>query len=91
MSVEITRTETWRDGKNVITIDFSDTVNGFGFRMSLNGKSDHGWTWHRPPNGGGTERVEMADDGTFYAYFGPYWEWHFPIDTVVHLVPCKKA
>jgi hypothetical protein len=90
MSVEITSTETWRDGKNVITIDFSNTVTGYGFRMSVNGKSEHGFTWHHPPHGGGTEVVEGNDKDDYYAYFGPYWEWNFPINTVVKLVKLTK-
>jgi hypothetical protein len=86
----ITSTETYCDGANVITVDFSNTASGFGMRMSVNGQSDHGWTWHNPPRGGGTELVEGNDAEGYYAWFGPFWEWHFPIDTVVKLVKLTK-
>jgi hypothetical protein len=89
--VEVTSTETWRDGDNVITIDFSDTTNGFGMRMSVNGKSEHGFTWHHPPHGGGTELIEGDDEVGHYAWFSEYWSSYFPLNTVVRLTPIQKA
>jgi len=49
MEIQITNSQTWRDGRNVITVETSNTERAFGMRMLVNGKSDHGWVFHNPP------------------------------------------
>jgi hypothetical protein len=86
---KITSSIAYRDGENVIRIDTSDTVDGYGQRMRVNNKSQRGWVWHSPPHGP-QELVERADDGTYYCLWWPYFEGFLPIDHVYKLVPCEK-
>jgi hypothetical protein len=87
---KITSSIAYRDGENVVRIDTSHTVDGFGIRMRVNDHSEREWVFHHPPHGP-SELVQQAEDGTYYAFFWPFWEGYFPIDTVVKLVPCETT
>jgi hypothetical protein len=88
--MEITNSQKWSSGDDVIEIQLSDTEEHFAMRMVVNGNPSD-WTFHRPPHGGGTEVTGQNKNGDTFAYYSEYWTGYFPVNTVVRLVPVTKV